>query len=262
MTVDIKMPRDSKAGSAERYFLDGKYFTAEEVRKMFAGEQLSDRSEICLDLIDGDVVVDIGCYAGLFVKRAARRYPDKTVIGVDYDEESLKVAHMLHPERREDFRKMSVYSLDFDDRSVDCVTFQEVIEHLEGAGQAVKEINRILKPGGSFIVSIPNVYYWKDIFSFARTEIHSAIRRRLGKETELATIIFFGNVEWNRHIFSWSPSTLMTLLRVNGFRYDTHCFSRGEGGPFARLTQMMFPFFGPCFVLKVRKEAAAPQRLI
>ena len=43
---------------------------------------------------------------------------------------------------------MSIYDLDFKDASYDCVTMQEVLEHLEGAAQAVKEINRILKVGG------------------------------------------------------------------------------------------------------------------
>ena len=50
---------------------------------------LSDRNIKVLERIEGDTIVDVGCYTGLFVREASLRFPDKTVIGVDYFEDNI-----------------------------------------------------------------------------------------------------------------------------------------------------------------------------
>ena len=44
----------------------------------------------------------------------------------------------------------------FVDDSFDCVTLQEVVEHLENVPHLFREVHRVLKPGGSFILTTPN----------------------------------------------------------------------------------------------------------
>lgn len=53
---------------------------------------------------------------------------------------------------------LDVESLPFDDASFDFVFCMEVIEHLVRPQQALQEIHRILKPGGLFVISVPNIY--------------------------------------------------------------------------------------------------------
>ncbi len=48
-------------------------------------------------------------------------------------------------------------SLPFPDNHFDTVCFVEVIEHLEDQFKAVREIHRILKPGGNVIMTTPNI---------------------------------------------------------------------------------------------------------
>jgi len=47
-------------------------------------------------------------------------------------------------------------ALPFDDASFDCVTCIEGLEHLENPFQAVRELARVLRPGGALVLSMPN----------------------------------------------------------------------------------------------------------
>ena len=52
-------------------------------------------------------------------------------------------------------------SLPYEDASFDIVFFGDIIEHLFDVEGALKEMRRILKPGGKIIVSCPNIAYWR-----------------------------------------------------------------------------------------------------
>jgi 2-polyprenyl-3-methyl-5-hydroxy-6-metoxy-1,4-benzoquinol methylase len=238
------------------FIVDGKAVSAEECRRIFSSFPLADRQWRCLDWIEGETVIDIGCYHGAFVDEVARRHPAKIVLGVDYDPENLRIARLLYP--RHLYLRSSVYALALADASVDCITFQEVIEHLEGAALAVKEINRVLKPGGVLVLSTPHSYYWRDIATFLVREMIDRVRGR----QRLRTTVYFETVEWNRHIYSWSPSTLLTLLATNGFEYVGHQYSTDAGGWLESAFLRLFPFLGPAQIIKVRKAGDAPPRMI
>lgn len=51
--------------------------------------------------------------------------------------------------------------LPFDDGSFDVVVCIEVLEHLFAPLDAVREMARVLRPGGLLIVTVPNVAYWR-----------------------------------------------------------------------------------------------------
>lgn len=55
-----------------------------------------------------------------------------------------------------EFRQMIVPPLDFADESFDYVISFQVIEHIKRDRDFVKEVSRVLRKGGSFIVSTPN----------------------------------------------------------------------------------------------------------
>ena len=55
-----------------------------------------------------------------------------------------------------EFRQMTVPPLDFADESFDYVISFQVIEHIKRDHDFVKEVSRVLRKGGSFIVSTPN----------------------------------------------------------------------------------------------------------
>ncbi len=55
-----------------------------------------------------------------------------------------------------EFRQAVVPPLEFPEASFDCVISFQVIEHIRDDRQFVREIHRVLRPGGRFIVTTPN----------------------------------------------------------------------------------------------------------
>ena len=101
---------------------------------------------------------DIGCGGGhylldLLVPVAAQ------ITGIDIFPDNLRIAERRVRERNLNGRVRIVNagaeSIPLEDDSVDLVLCTEVLEHLPDAGQAVREIRRILRSGGRAILSIP-----------------------------------------------------------------------------------------------------------
>jgi ubiquinone/menaquinone biosynthesis C-methylase UbiE len=63
----------------------------------------------------------------------------------------------------------SAEQLPFLSASFDTVTMWNVLEHLENPWQAVREVARVLRPAGTFLFSVPNVYRLKNCLSFLFT---------------------------------------------------------------------------------------------
>jgi ubiquinone/menaquinone biosynthesis C-methylase UbiE len=247
---------------AATYLVDGDRLSADQCRTRFAALRLSDRQAKVMERIEGDIIVDVGCHTGGFVREACARYPALTIIGVDSSPDNIRIAQLISPQLAGCFRTMSAYRLDFAEASVDCVAFQEVLEHLEGAALAIKEANRVLKPGGALIISVPNPYYAWRIAGFIGHEIGNAWRRRRGLAPRLGIEVMSRQVDWDRHVHSWTPQTLLTLLMVNGFDYVEHCYENPVPNRLRRLVLTVLPFLGPTLIIKARKTAAAPRELV
>lgn len=101
-------------------------------------------------LRSGQLLVDCGAGTGFFAKEATQ-FCD--VIAVDDFEESLAIARRHLGENS--VRKGSCTSLPLDDAVADSVTALDVIEHVEEDGKAVQEMARILKPGGTLVITVP-----------------------------------------------------------------------------------------------------------
>jgi SAM-dependent methyltransferase len=55
------------------------------------------------------------------------------------------------------------HGIPFPDATADYFICLEVMEHLENASAFLAEAARILKPGGTAVISVPNPYYWGEI---------------------------------------------------------------------------------------------------
>jgi ubiquinone/menaquinone biosynthesis C-methylase UbiE len=106
-------------------------------------------------------MLDLGCGEGRHIFGVMEKFPDLKCIGLDPHIESLDKAFeglkFLESisNTKTNFLSGSAYSLPFSDDSFDLVVCSEVLEHLHDYKDAIKEINRVLKPGGQFLVSVP-----------------------------------------------------------------------------------------------------------
>jgi 2-polyprenyl-3-methyl-5-hydroxy-6-metoxy-1,4-benzoquinol methylase len=103
----------------------------------------------------GRRVLDLGCRDGALTETFAA---GNEVVGVDADREALTEAAKLGIETHwADLDQ----PLQFEDGSFDVVVAGELLEHLRDPHRLVGEIRRVLRPGGTFVASVPNAYRLK-----------------------------------------------------------------------------------------------------
>jgi SAM-dependent methyltransferase len=129
-----------------------------------------------LGLRDGQRALDLGCGAGRHV-HAMYYHSQCHVIGLDLGFEDVRNTRNgfgscpdMDPNTKRAFSLTvgNALSLPFPDASFDKVICSEVLEHIPDYEQAVAEIDRILKPGGTLAISVPR--YWPEWVCWALSD--------------------------------------------------------------------------------------------
>ena len=113
------------------------------------------------DLKNDGVLLDVGCGEGRHIFGVMQDYPLMKCIGIDMDHESIKIAEEGYDYFKSishagaEFLKGSAYNIPFPDNFFDLVICSEVLEHLHEYNDAVREMHRVLKPGGKLYASVP-----------------------------------------------------------------------------------------------------------
>jgi 2-polyprenyl-3-methyl-5-hydroxy-6-metoxy-1,4-benzoquinol methylase len=142
--------------------------------------------EHAASFVKNKTVLDIGSgdgYGSYYLKGQAQK-----VIGVDVAKESIEAANQKYQAAHLEFNHLTSDTLPFKEHTFDLVVAFQVIEHVPDEKLFLKEIHRVLKPGGRVILSTPN----------------AKIR-----------LLFFQN-PWNKfHIQEFTQEDLSNLLKVN-----------------------------------------------
>jgi ubiquinone/menaquinone biosynthesis C-methylase UbiE len=138
-------------------------------------------------------IVDLGCGEGIALEKFERDFPEKKAIGVDLEIENIEIC----AEHGLTAIYADVCALPIPDASFDACLCIDMLEHLKDPQQPLREIKRILKPGGRLLIVVPN----DRNFFLAR----------------LAFLMFkeaFCDVGHQRQ---WRPRDLVSLLTNEGF---------------------------------------------
>jgi ubiquinone/menaquinone biosynthesis C-methylase UbiE len=122
-----------------------------------AGHSFGIRKQRVLELLEGvhGSVLDIGCGPGVLVQELLDRRFD--YFGMDISPKMIEVCRTRFPDvDPQRFSVGRIQRLEFRDAAFDAVLCIGVVEYLADDAEAIREIGRVLKPGGMAIISMPN----------------------------------------------------------------------------------------------------------
>lgn len=129
--------------------------------------------------LDGTLLVD-GCGLGMYVEHLAPHA--RRVIGLDIEVERAAEAHRRSPE----VLSAAAERLPFPANTFDLVLSHEVLEHVQDDRRAIREIVRVLRPGGRLALFCPNRgypfethgVYWQGRYHFGNIPLVNYLPRR------------------------------------------------------------------------------------
>lgn len=154
--------------------------------------------------------LDIGCGLGFFME-SVRRHAGWEVYGVEFGAGAVEFA------RRElglDVRRGSLEEAGFGESFFDYIQIRNVLEHVTDPVALLRECRRILKPGGTFHLFVPNgAVDSLDLIRFEREEGRAGVSK-------------------SGHLFFFPRRTLLRMFDETGFRVErarTYGIRRGLG---------------------------------
>jgi SAM-dependent methyltransferase len=99
-------------------------------------------------------VLELGCGTGYFTRELARSRAD--IVAIDVSPELLEIARANCPERTVRYEIQNASALSYPDAVFDSVVGSSVLHHLE-IEEALREIHRVLKAGGTIYFTEPNM---------------------------------------------------------------------------------------------------------
>jgi ubiquinone/menaquinone biosynthesis C-methylase UbiE len=155
------------------------------------------------------VIVDVGCGDGAAAQVAAQRNPGQHIVGVDWSAVAVRQA------RARGLRVVRAgvdgSSLPFASASADVVIMSEVIEHLVDTDAALAEAFRVLRSGGSLLLSTPNLAAWynRALLAFGVQPVFS--------EVSLHGVFGRPGSQVAGHLHMFTRRALTGLLAATGF---------------------------------------------
>lgn len=138
---------------------------------------LQQRDPFYLKYLKGKKILDVACGSGEFMLR-----DPSNIIGVDLDQKlvdecKLKGLKAFY---------MNVLRLDFPDEEFDAIHAAQIIEHFDPSDAVIflKELQRVLKPGGFIYISTPGVRNVWSTFSHIRPYPPDSFKKLLNSSTE------------------------------------------------------------------------------
>jgi SAM-dependent methyltransferase len=160
---DIEFQKMAAETTARYFKYLGFSYNEEEAWRIFLKDEATkidniDRIEKTIFPIKGKKILDVGCGKGGIMTACAMRGADVSGFDVDLEEiefarswaESLNLSDKISIEMGDG------ENIPFADNTFDLIICSYVLEHVKNPEKVIREISRVLKPGGFCCASIPN----------------------------------------------------------------------------------------------------------
>ena len=183
------------------------------------------REEVRKNLADNISVLDIGGGKRCAFASECRKHTGIKIIALDVSAEEL--AFNNDADEKIVFDLASGKRVPLEDESADMVTSSSVLEHLNNLENAVKEVKRILKPGGKFISVLPCKFA---LFAVINQLLPNWLARKILFAIHPETKGFCGFVAYYDRCYY---PALKNLLSRNGFSNIDFMFDYNQAGYFS-----------------------------
>ena len=170
----------------------------------------------------GLTVLDLGCGAGTITTGLAARVAPGRVIAIDIEPGVLEVARANAGRSGSgtiDFRVGDGYRLDVPDDSVDVAHAHQVLQHLDDPVAALRELARVVRPGGVIAVRDGDygafTWYPEHAGLTEWRDLYRAVARLSGGEPDAG-----------RHLVAWAHAAGLTDLTATSSAWT---YTRGDG---------------------------------
>lgn len=162
-----------------------------------------------LDPQDGDRILDVGCGDGYYPYLLSNLGINLRLTGTDFDSNALASARKNLKDKRIPLVQADLMKgLPFEDSSFDKVVMSEVCEHLSDDIKGLKEVRRVLKPGGILCLTVPNHNYpifWDPINWILEHLFNTHVK-----------FGFWAGI-WNQHLRLYKPDQVKRAVIRAGF---------------------------------------------
>lgn len=160
----------------------------------------------------GDRILDVGCGDGYYLYLLSNLGLKLNLAGADFDSNALASARKnLGRKNIKLYQADLMKKLPFKSNTFDKIVMSEVTEHLPDDVRGLKEVKRVLKRGGTLVLTVPNHNYpllWDPVNwileHFAGTHIESG----------------FWSGLWNQHLRLYKPEEIENVVKKAGFKIE------------------------------------------
>jgi ubiquinone/menaquinone biosynthesis C-methylase UbiE len=228
--------RDVFSEDADAYY---ESYVGRDSRRAFVFQR---RREIVLGLLKADSgkVLDIGSGPAVYTAQLLDR--GNEVWTVDISEKMVQMAEEMmkaHPRfQQAHFQVGDVENLEFNDKFFDSILCVGVIEYLDKPDRALREMARLLKPGGEVVITGPNrkspIYRMNTILASVANLLFGYLVKRFRDR------LFY---EYNFQHQVFDPDELDKHIQLFGLEISDRRYSNYQigllRGPFDRLNQSL-----------------------